>query len=236
MCCSPTVRFPDGQVPPVFSQKTKWAQACPPYLQHREVTCSRGGLHACLEAANVVFPSLAATVKAAVRLSSQGTRRFRRGNYLKKKKEREEHSSSPRCSGDHPLQPLLEDNHHQPGSHERALQGWIPDTSPCLPLQNPSQGAFQNRRLRLYTGGREGCGAQQVSSACSPALLQLSFPQHLAAVKHLAEPGKTQQAFAVGFGRNPQWILAQFKAVRSELGLVRKGDASCNPRLPLASI
>lgn len=176
-------------------------------------------------------------MKAAVRLSSQGTRRFRRGNYLKKKERGTffitqvlGRSSSAATFRRQPS------NHHQPGPHERALQGWIPDTSPSLPLQNPSQGAFQNRRLRLYTGGREGCGAQQVSSACSPALLQLSFPQHLAAVKHLAEPGKTQQAFAVGFGRNPQWILAQFKAVRSELGLVRKGDASCNPRLLLASI
>lgn len=65
---------------------------------------------------------------------------------------------------------------------------------------------------------------------------QLSLPQHLDTVKHLADPDKIQQAFAAGFRRNPQWILAPFKAVRSELGLVKKGDASCNQRLPLTSI
>lgn len=60
---------------------------------------------------------------------------------------------------------------------------------------------------------------------------QLSFPQHLDTVKHLADPDKIQQAFAAGFGRKPQWIPAHLKAVRSELELVR-GDASCNLRLP----
>lgn len=54
----------------------------------------------------------------------------------------------------------------------------------------------------------------------------LSFPQHLDAVKHLANPDKIRRVFVVGFGRNSLQILAQFKAVRFELGLVKEGYVS----------
>lgn len=93
--------------------------------------------------------------------------------------------------------------------------------------------------MYLYTGRRgESWGGIQTPAGLICLVLhspQLSFPQHLDTVKHLADPDKIQQAFAAGFGRNPQWILAHFKAVRSELGLVKKGDASCNLRLLLTS-
>lgn len=87
----------------------------------------------------------------------------------------------------------------------------------------------------LYWEQSWGVKSQQVLSIWSHSP-QLSFPQHLDKVKHLADPDKIQQAFAAGFGRKPQWILAHLKAVRSELGLVKKGHASCNLRLLLTII
>lgn len=87
----------------------------------------------------------------------------------------------------------------------------------------------------MFQEQRWGVKPQQIQSIWSHSS-QLSFPQHLDTFKHLADPDKIQQAFAEGFGRKPQWILAHLKAVRSELGLVKKGHASCNLRLLLATI
>jgi len=76
----------------------------------------------------------------------QGVRRQRKGSF----------SVSPK--GDQPLQPLLAGSCLWPQPHEYALQRGIPDpTPPSTSLSKiPPKKYFQIRRMRLYTGRKQG--------------------------------------------------------------------------------
>lgn len=168
-----------------------------------------------------------ATVRVATQ-ASKGTGRQRRG------------SSAASLREIIPIAPF-KGSQYWPHPHQYALQREILDAYPhSPPPKSIPRSIFRSGSCVCIQGevGKSWGGIQTPAGLIclvshSP---QLSFPQHLDTVKHLADPDKIRQAFAAGFGRNPQWILAQFKAVRFELGLVKKGDASCNPRLPLTSI
>lgn len=102
-----------------------------------------------------------------------------------------------------------------------------------LGVERQAGGAGAGRRTgRLW--GRKGAPARPTARLmCLVSQGSwFSFPQHLDAVKHLAKSEKIWQAFVMGFGRNSLQILAQFKAVRFELGLVKEGCVSWNPRQP----
>lgn len=131
---------------------------------------------------------------------------------------------------------------------KRAATGPILTSTPCREISQTPPPPPPKSIPSIFRSGGSVCTQEEEGGIWggiqTPAGLiclvshspQLSFPQHLDTVKHLADADKIQQAFAAGFGRNPQRIQARFKAVHSELGLVKNGNASCNQRLPLTSI